>query len=108
MHDWAETFRLATRGDDDEPRRVGAIDGRTIEGRRLSAARRAFVAEFGADVDPVRLREATLLYTGLQGLEYAIARGNVDAIMTASKISNTLMRLRREMAGAKHKEVSPC
>ena len=67
------------------------------------------MAEFGDDCDPLRLREAVLLFVGLQGLEPAIARGGVDAIMAATKISNNLQRLRRELsAGAKHKEPAPC
>jgi hypothetical protein len=108
MHNQSDIFALAIGGDDDEPRRVGAIDGRSVEGRRLSAARRAFEREFG-DADPVRLREATLLFVGLQGLEFAVAKGNVAAIQAAAKISNSLQRLRREMsASAKHRETESC
>jgi hypothetical protein len=101
MRDQADIFRLAMldfNDDDDKPRRVGAIDGRSVEGRRLSAARRAFVAEFGDDCDPLRLRVAIILHIGLTRLEQAVAKGSLEAITQASKISNTLMRLRRELA----------
>lgn len=101
MRDQADIFRVAL-SDDDEPRRVGRVDGRTCEGRRLSAARRAFQREFG-DADPTRLKEATLLFVGLQGLECAVAKGNVDAIQAAAKISNSLQRLRREMSASASK-----
>jgi hypothetical protein len=113
MRNQADVFRLATLDYDDDaaPRRVGRIDGRSVEGKRLSAARRGFIAEFGDDVDPLRLKEAVLLFVSLQGLEPAVARGGVDAIMAAAKISNSLARLRREMgASAKHqhRETEPC
>ncbi len=109
MHDWHGVFETAIGAGDEPPRDWGAIDGRSTAGRRLSAARRALEREF-AGADPLRLKEATILHIGLARLEPSVARGDTNAITQASKLSNTLMRLRRELAisAARNRESARC
>lgn len=83
------------------PRR---LDGRTYPARLLRDTRAAFVREFG-ESDPLKLDEAVLLRVALTRLQPAVALGDADAIGKASKISNTLERLRRQLAqSARNKE----
>ncbi len=79
------------------PRR---LDGRTYPARLLRDTRAAFVAQFG-ESDPLKLDEAVLLRVALTRLQPAVALGDADAIGKASKISNTLERLRRQLGAAK-------
>ena len=84
------------------PRR---LDGRTYPARLLRDIRAAFVREFGEN-DPLKLDEAVLLRVALTRLQPAVALGDADAIGKASKISNTLERLRRQLgqSAARNKE----
>ena len=99
MHDFPfpphDPFREA-------PRR---LDGRTYPARLLRDTRAAFVAQFG-ESDPLKLDEAVLLRVALTRLQPAVALGDADAIGKASKISNTLERLSRQLgqSAAKEKE----
>jgi hypothetical protein len=105
MHDLRKALGFPYDDDDKPPSQK--LDGRSTNGRLVSATRRTLLAEF-PHADALRLREAVTLSIAIARLEPKVLAGDQASIAVLARLSNRMQCLRRELRAAKDRPLVSC
>lgn len=80
-----------------DPRRLPGVSMRSPRGRRFRDIVETLMVEFGADCDPVRLRELAGLKFSAEEVQAAVVHGNTRAVEDLVRLSNLIARRETEL-----------
>ncbi len=80
-----------------DPRRLPGVSMRSPRGRRFRDIVETLMAEYGADCDPVRLREVAGLKFSAEETQARVVHGDARAVEDLVRLSNLIARRETEL-----------
>lgn len=90
-----------------DPRRLPGVSMRSPRGRRFRDIVETLMAEFGANCDPVRLRELAGLKFSAEEVQAAVVHGNTRAVEDLVRLSNLICRRENELRARARPDTDP-